>query len=79
MAASRLSDRYERVLCSLAWIERKQEIIEARGATCEGCGIDGEELELHHVTYRNLGDELDSDLVLLCAECHCRAHDGWWA
>lgn len=67
-------DRYQRVLCSALWWERRREIVEARGAMCEGCGVDGEELELHHVTYRNLGDERDDELVLLCTECHCRAH-----
>ena len=45
---------------------------------CERCGVDGEELELHHVTYQNLGDERDDDLELLCAGCHGRAHGWWW-
>jgi 5-methylcytosine-specific restriction endonuclease McrA len=70
-------DRYVQVLCSSLWWERRSEIVEARGAVCEACGIDGEALELHHLTYENLGDENDSELVLLCGECHCRAH-GWW-
>lgn len=70
--------RYQNVLCSALWAERRALIIEMRGAMCEACGVDGagEELELHHVTYARLGDEADSDLELLCAECHARAH-GW--
>ena len=70
-------NRYQQVLCSALWWERRAEIIEVRGAMCERCGIDGEELELHHMTYQNLGDESDSDLELLCVGCHGRAH-GWW-
>jgi 5-methylcytosine-specific restriction endonuclease McrA len=69
-------DRYQRVLCSALWSERRAEIIEARGAMCEWCGVDGEDLELHHITYENLGDELDDELVLLCKQCHVRAHGG---
>lgn len=69
-----MSDRYQRVLCGVEWAERRAEIIEARGAVCEGCGGDREELELHHLNYERLGDELDSDLVLLCVQCHCLAH-----
>ena len=70
--------RYEEVLCSALWWERRAEIIEVRGRVCERCGSDGGEveLELHHVTYARLGDESDDDLELLCGECHCRAH-GW--
>ena len=69
--------RYEEVLCSALWWERREEIIEVRGAMCERCGMDRVELELHHLTYARLGDESDGDLELLCGECHCRAH-GWW-
>jgi hypothetical protein len=72
-----MADRYGRVLCSLSWIERKEEIMEARGRACEECGAEGVELQLHHTSYDRLGDELDTDLVLVCVECHCRLH-GWW-
>jgi 5-methylcytosine-specific restriction endonuclease McrA len=32
-------------------------------------------LHVHHVTYRNLGDEPPEDLIVLCTECHKRVHE----
>jgi len=40
---------------------------------CEFCASAGL-LELHHRTYRNLGNERRSDLVLLCRDCHETVH-----
>ena len=71
-------DRYQAVLCSALWWARRAEILEVREAMCEECGIDGVELHVHHLTYENLGDEEDCELVVLCAECHGRAHGKWW-
>jgi len=66
--------RYQRVLCSALWWERKAELIEVRGCCCEWCGADDEEIELHHLSYEHLGDERDDELVLLCVDCHRQAH-----
>ena len=38
--------------------------------SCEGCGIVGMQMDLHHKTYERLGCELDSDVMLLCKRCH---------
>ena len=36
---------------------------------------DGREyFQLHHIDYKNLGDEKDDDLVILCQDCHGLAH-----
>ena len=32
-------------------------------------------LEVHHVHYRNLGQEEPEDLIVLCWPCHKRTHD----
>ena len=69
----RQSEFYLTYLDSAEWRARRCEIIEARGAECESCGADDEMLELHHLTYERLGNELDEDLVLLCERCHRRA------
>ena len=68
----RQSEFYLTYLDSAEWRERRREIIEARGRECEYCG-ETEGLELHHLTYERLGEELDEDLVLLCEACHRRA------
>lgn len=31
-------------------------------------------LEVHHKSYRNLGDERLSDLITLCSDCHQKIH-----
>jgi len=61
--------RYEAHLSSLKWYALKCRLIEERGAQCERCGRNLP-LALHHKTYERLGDELPSDVELLCHECH---------
>lgn len=47
--------------------------------TCQKCGIeladDLYRLHTHHITYERLGNEnLDTDLILLCDNCHQKEH-----
>ena len=60
----------------------KSIILERDGYTCQMCGIN-KELELHHI----LPAKHDNDskhilnpknMVILCSECHLKAHDGDW-
>jgi hypothetical protein len=60
---------YRRYILSDAWRVKKQRIIAQRGERCELCGHVGG-LQLHHLNYARLGRELDTDLQLLCTECH---------
>lgn len=40
---------------------------------CEGCG--GQlPLELHHLTYETVDEEMPDDLVALCRDCHHQQH-----
>lgn len=43
--------------------------------TCRKCGIDDVPLEVHHIHYDNLGEELPEDLLTLCRDCHQSIHD----
>ena len=54
----------------------------AGGPICEACGVHGTgrfqvgaKVELHHLTYERLGNELLADVALLCHDCHQRAHN----
>jgi len=38
------------------------------------CGCGGKGLEVHHLSYRRLGNELLSDLIVLCVGCHKKQH-----
>lgn len=47
---------------------RVRELAVAQGK-CRLCASE-EPLEVHHRDYKNLGNELDGDLVALCGWCH---------
>ncbi len=68
------SARYRKHLRSAKWRYLKARIINSRGHWCERCGL-GYGLELHHKTYERLGDELITDVELLCDQCHRTADE----
>lgn len=43
---------------------------------CEECGVESVPFEVHHKTYRNIGNEKLDDLQVLCNKCHKAAHHG---
>ena len=63
---------YSEYIQSPEWKEKSLYIKELRGYKCQVCGISGniETLNTHHNSYARVGNELDSDLVVLCANCH---------
>ena len=42
-------------------------------STCIRCGK-GTELNVHHLTYDNIGEERPEDLTVLCNDCHKQEH-----
>lgn len=44
-------------------------------AKCAVCGKESSNVQLHHISYKHLGNERPSDLVVLCAECHEKVHE----
>lgn len=46
------------------------------GHRCERCGVRGSYrlLETHHRSYANLWHERDTDLQVLCHDCHFKLH-----
>jgi hypothetical protein len=60
-------------IASPGWRKLRHDVIKERGAKCERCG-GTEELQLHHTSYRRLGNEAPEDLLLLCEICHHREH-----
>jgi len=53
--------------------------IEGYLSKCFICGSDGkvweEQLDPHHITYKNIGNENISDIVCLCEFCHDKLHE----
>ena len=62
---------YNKYLESTNWKEKRKRVLERDGNLC----ICGERaIYVHHKTYKNLGQELDSNLVTLCKNCHDGYH-----
>lgn len=62
---------YQEYIKSEEWRRLRKRWIDKFGMSCV-CGLKG--LDLHHHTYKRLGKELLTDLVLLCRECHEFVH-----
>lgn len=61
---------YSRYLRSARWQCRRKAILWRDRRRCRVCG--GHGTEAHHLTYENVGDELQEDLITLCGPCHDR-------
>lgn len=70
--------KYSTHLKSDKWKAFKLRIIAKRGAMCERCGTSGHSvrLDLHHISYTNVGREREEDVKLLCHRCHQLMHPG---
>jgi len=63
---------YKKYLNSIHWEKIKSNVYKKRHR-CQICGKLFT-LNIHHTTYKRLGKELPSDLVVLCQSCHYKAH-----
>ncbi|TWT55150.1 hypothetical protein Pla22_28040 [Rubripirellula amarantea] len=71
--------RKNRKLRNATWVRRR---IVCRGCHCLVLFSVGD-IHVHHLTYERLGNELDSDLAVLCSGCHAFVHGErppfWWS
>jgi hypothetical protein len=74
MTMTNRSKQYQNYLDSPAWKQRKGRLLHFRGNICELCRATDRPLDLHHLTYARFGNELDTDLLLLCRPCHTLWH-----
>lgn len=56
------------------WQEMRAKALERAGYKCQLCSSE-EMLQVHHNTYKNIGNEKLTDLVVLCRGCHSRFHN----
>ena len=66
-------EEYQHYLKSEWWLKRRVEIKKLRGWACEECQ-EKSDLQVHHLSYKNLGCEPDEDLQVLCGFCHHARH-----
>ncbi len=64
---------YDEYMESDAWKERAIAAKRHAKRRCQIC-YSKEDLHAHHRTYERLGDELPTDLVVLCGQCHALFH-----
>jgi len=67
---------YKDYLKSSHWLTTRREAIIRAGFKCEYCGASfyDETLQVHHLTYKNIGREQPEDMQVLCRTCHRKAH-----
>lgn len=65
---------YKAYLQSEHWLTFREKALEAAHFECEECGYD-ESLNVHHLTYANIGKESLNDVQVLCYRCHMQAHE----
>lgn len=67
--------KYEAYLLSPEWKRRRELVLKRANYMCEGCGIKTA-VQVHHLTYVRLYNEMLFDLVAVCLDCHKRIHEG---
>ncbi|MDB1927190.1 HNH endonuclease signature motif containing protein [Clostridium tertium] len=65
---------YQEYLNSPHWKETRLKALKRAGNRCQLCSSTNN-LNVHHNTYKNKGNEDLKDLVVLCRDCHAKFHD----
>lgn len=67
---------YNAYLKSDHWLHTRTDAIIRAGGRCERCNVMpiNESLQVHHLTYERIGEELPTDLMVLCSTCHMSIH-----
>ncbi len=73
----RCSDEWHRVyaqyLQTAEWKRRRQLVLLRAQGICEGCR-ESQAVDVHHLTYSDVGEEFLFQLAALCRKCHDRWH-----
>jgi hypothetical protein len=67
---------YTAYLLSPEWKAIRQIKLRQSSHKCEGC-LNASRLQIHHLTYKRIGREKMSDLMVLCDNCHGQVHEMW--
>lgn len=65
---------YYEYLRSPEWQVVRRLALERAAGRCQVCNQPGR-LDVHHRTYARLGQELLSDVTVLCRDCHSKHHE----
>lgn len=65
-----ISKGYKDYLRSAKWQKKREQVFRFYGKKCYACGTRQGPFHVHHLDYRNLGNEPLADLMPLCMSCH---------
>jgi hypothetical protein len=65
--------KYHSYIKSPAWKSKRENALKHHGRCCKVCGT-SQNIGVHHLTYKNLGNEKMEDLTVLCWEHHSEHH-----
>ena len=66
---------YSEYLKTKHWQKKRKGLACTTSKKCMLCGTK-DRVEVHHLTYKRLGNEYYTDLCFLCRDCHQATHDG---
>lgn len=66
---------YKEYLKTPEWQDRRKKALSFAKYCCQLCNASGVQLDVHHRTYANRGNEKMRDLIVLCRTCHGKHHD----
>ena len=69
-----MDEMYDLYLASAHWEKKQSKIFIRDDYRCRVCGERAS--VVHHLSYKNLGQESDLELISLCGTCHSMAHNG---
>ena len=65
---------YRAYLKTDAWASIREKVLARDNYTCKKC-LRNEAEQVHHLTYKNLGNEKHEDLISVCEGCHLKIHE----
>lgn len=66
---------YRQYMSSPEWFALRDKVLARDNHLCRGC-LESRATEVHHASYRHIGQEFAFELVSLCRPCHERWHAG---
>jgi 5-methylcytosine-specific restriction endonuclease McrA len=66
---------YQEYLQTKHWKELRQKMLKKAKHKCRLCHAENKTLNVHHKTYKHIGNEKLTDLIVLCQDCHAKHHD----
>ena len=66
---SNWSKKYNEYLQSYQWQDKRLRVLERDNYLCQSC-LEQDATQVHHLTYKHVGNEPLFDLISVCDECH---------